>query len=586
MIPLALSVQKNKGVYALLLGSGVSRSAEVPTGWDVVLDLIRQVARVDNENCEPDPASWYLQTFKNEPAYDDLLADVAKLPAERQQLLRGYFEPTDDERERGVKTPTEAHRAIAELVAGGFVRVIVTTNFDRLLEQALEAIGVVPSVIASADAAQGALPLAHTQCAIVKLHGDYLDPRIRNTPEELAEYPAPLNRLLDQVLDEYGLIVCGWSGEWDTALRAAIERCQSRRFSTYWASRRDPADAARRLINHRRAEVVQVADADGFFRRLAEAVSSLEELARPHPLTVPAVQASVKRYVVEERHRILLHDLVMAEANRVRNVLTGDQAPSLGTPFTGEELVARFPWYEALAELLMATMATGCYWGDSAQHGLWMRCLEQVAKVASFVAGTYYRPWRNLQLYPALLALYAGGIAAVAAERYDTLAALLTRGTLTNDHGKVVPTILALNSYRVMETEQARFLPGTESHYVPFNDHLFANAGLRKPLQDFLPDEQQFLAAFDRFEYLVGLVYRDLREQEGGGVWAPVGCFVRRFGAGMDVQNIGIVHEVASEIEESQDRWPPLQVGLFGGSLDRALRAKAGYDSAISNHRP
>jgi hypothetical protein len=41
---LAFSVSRNKGAYALLLGSGVSRAAEIPTGWDVTLDLIRKVA--------------------------------------------------------------------------------------------------------------------------------------------------------------------------------------------------------------------------------------------------------------------------------------------------------------------------------------------------------------------------------------------------------------------------------------------------------------------------------------------------------------------------------------------------------------
>ena len=57
--------------------------------------------------------------------------------AERQQLLRAYFEPNDQEREEGEKEPTAAHRAIAALAAQGFIKVIITTNFDRLVETAL-----------------------------------------------------------------------------------------------------------------------------------------------------------------------------------------------------------------------------------------------------------------------------------------------------------------------------------------------------------------------------------------------------------------------------------------------------------------
>jgi len=41
LLSLALSVRSNPGVYALLRGSGVSRAAGVPTGWEVVLDPAR-----------------------------------------------------------------------------------------------------------------------------------------------------------------------------------------------------------------------------------------------------------------------------------------------------------------------------------------------------------------------------------------------------------------------------------------------------------------------------------------------------------------------------------------------------------------
>jgi hypothetical protein len=34
MLSLAFSVHSNKGVFALLLGSGVSRASGIPTGWE------------------------------------------------------------------------------------------------------------------------------------------------------------------------------------------------------------------------------------------------------------------------------------------------------------------------------------------------------------------------------------------------------------------------------------------------------------------------------------------------------------------------------------------------------------------------
>ena len=43
---LAFSIQANRGVYAVMLGSGVSRSAKIPTGWEVTLDLVRKLAGI------------------------------------------------------------------------------------------------------------------------------------------------------------------------------------------------------------------------------------------------------------------------------------------------------------------------------------------------------------------------------------------------------------------------------------------------------------------------------------------------------------------------------------------------------------
>ena len=116
-ISLAFTMHSNRGVYAILLGSGVSRSAGIPTGWEVVLDLLRKLAYIMGQDCEPDPSAWYENIFGEEPEYSKLLDEISKSPAERQQLLRNYFEPSEEEREQGLKVPTAAHKAIAELVA-------------------------------------------------------------------------------------------------------------------------------------------------------------------------------------------------------------------------------------------------------------------------------------------------------------------------------------------------------------------------------------------------------------------------------------------------------------------------------------
>ena len=337
----------------MLLGSGVSRSTGIPTGWEVVKDLINKVAHLHQEEAAPDPMSWYTAKFNEEPNYSRLLDALAKTPPERNQILRGYFEADEEERERGIKVPTPAHHAIAGLVSSGHIRVIVTTNFDRLMERALEAAGIDPSVIDSPDKIEGAMPLTHSPCTVIKLHGDYMDIRIKNTPEELAAYDERLNKVLDRVLDEYGLIVCGWSADYDGALEAAISRCLSRRFTTYWAYKDRIGEAAKRLIDLRRAEKVRIESADAFFQEVAEKVAALEEYDRPHPMSVKLAVATEKKFLEEEKYRIRLHDLVMGETDRLLTVMSDKNFPIDIHKVSKEVLIGRMSAYDAVSEILL-----------------------------------------------------------------------------------------------------------------------------------------------------------------------------------------------------------------------------------------
>lgn len=108
---LAHQMQRKKGTYALLLGSGLSRSASIPTGWDIVLDLIRRVAAARGVHIEDSPEAWFQTEFGGEPGYSELLGQLADTQAERSLIIRDYIEPAEEERDLGLKSPTDAHRS-------------------------------------------------------------------------------------------------------------------------------------------------------------------------------------------------------------------------------------------------------------------------------------------------------------------------------------------------------------------------------------------------------------------------------------------------------------------------------------------
>lgn len=431
LVSLAFTLRANPGVYAVLLGSGVSRSAGIPTGWEVVLDLVRRVGAAQGDRTIEQPDKWYAEKFGKEPGYSDLLDALCRTQVERQQLLKSYFEPTAEEREQGLKLPTPAHHAVAELMEAGLVRVVITTNFDRLLERALDQRGIVPTVIGSPDQAMGMIPLAHQKHCIIKVHGDYLDTRILNTEDELASYAPAMAGLVDRVFDEFGLITCGWSATWDTALRASMVRSPNRRYSCYWTTVGQPTEEAQAVVTDRRATVVNIKSADNFFDALLARVRGLEEFDRPHPLSVQAAVGAAKRYLADDSHRIRLHDLYQDALSEAQTVWTGSAFATQGGPAPDTASVAaRIKAYDAASATVVALNVAIARWSRGEQDGLLANAIGAIGR-DDLNSGSGFTAWLKIRAYPAMLMLYAAGMAAVLANRPTLLSRLLTAPTPT-----------------------------------------------------------------------------------------------------------------------------------------------------------
>ena len=561
---LAFSIQSKAGVYAVLIGSGVSRAAGILTGWEVTLDLIRKLARFDGGETDLDPETWYTTKFEREPDYSDLLDGLAKTPAERQQLLQQYFEPTEAEREEGQKEPTAAHHAIAALAARGFIKVIITTNFDRLMENALSAAGVEATVLSTSDQVRGAVPLVHTRCCLLKVHGDYRDPRIRNTTEELAEYCAPVERMLHQIFDEFGLIVCGWSGDWDEALRRALEGVPSRRFTTYWTTRQRPSAKAQQLIRHRQAEVIEIGDADTFFSQVNEHVASIEEFAARHPLSAELAITSLKRYLAEPRFKIQLSDLIDAAVQEVVEA-TSHESFSVAAPQPDVESVTkRLRAYNAACSKLTAMAVVGGTWADKEHYSVWQRALERLSRTST-VVGRHYSDWRDLQRYPATLLFYALGLGAVEAKRLEFVNSLLTLKIQREQEDDIAAVGILPPSFLLQMGERnLEGLEGVEERVTVLNQWI--HNSLRGQTRRVFHDDADFTQAFDKLEILLAL--GGLGVPSGMGMyWSPVGCFFWR-GETRD----RFLAEIRQSVDTEQNRSPFLLSGIVGADPEDCLR--------------
>lgn len=528
---LAFSLYEGKGVFAVLLGSGASRAADIPTGWEITLDLIRRVALAQGVEDQADWASWYRETTGEEPNYSALLEELASSQEERRSILHGYIEPDEEDRQEGRRIPTAAHHAIAELVRGGYIRVIVTTNFDRLMENALRERGVEPTIVSSVDALAGAEPLTHSACYILKLHGDYKDARILNTDAELSGYPAQYDTLLDRIFDEHGMIVCGWSGEWDHALRAAFLRAPNRRYSMFWAARGALGEGAQELVRHRSARVVPVADANSFFSGLQRRVATLEQSQQQNPLSIELLVSGAKRFLAKPEYRIQLDELFTQETDRLIAQLESREF-SIPHAWDQGEFRARVRKFEAATEALASMCGVLGRWGDGCELPLVLDIIQSLYAQAEKV-GNGLTVYLNIRSYPAVLILTAYGLGLTRSGRWSVLHDLFDSivDRQNREPKRAVETLL-LWAWKGTENDVWKQMEGLEQHKTPLSDHLytlFSEWGKR--FAGLTPD---FELMFERFEVLGSLahfeandkadVQRQLAaEARNGWVWMPMG---------------------------------------------------------------
>ena len=360
------------------------------------------------------------------------------------------------------------------------------------------------------------MPIAHSRCTIIKVHGDYLSPDLKNTVDELAGYDAATDHLLDEVFDQYGLIVCGWSGVWDAALRNAILRSPGRRFATYWLHRGPIAAEAEEIVTHRDAISMLIQDADHAFDAVVTKVEALAEAIDRRPEDTALAVAQLKRYLPDPIHRIKLHDLVVGETNAAIGRI---EALPMDGNFKESDYAQRMADYEHATAGLLKLLATGAFFSDRIEHDqLWIRCVERLASRALERGGKTL--WLAMQQYPTLLALYAIGFGAAAADRIESIARVLGTIKVQEDSGSL-PVGAAVSSGEVLSRDIVkRAIDELKDRKTPISDHLLDV--LRPAVSDLVPDEDQLQDFFDEVEYLAGLacaVHYDGAGPLGRAVW-------------------------------------------------------------------
>lgn len=498
-LTMALSMQANKGVYALFLGSGVSYSARIKTGWGIIQDICEQIRTLQPETVEEGESStdWYNRIYQTEPRYDDLLEIIAPTTAERQGFLEKYFVPTEQEREDGMKTPTQAHRSIAQLVKKGYIKVILTTNFDQLMEQALGVEGVNYQVVHDESSIAGMKPLFHSDCTVIKINGDYKDNRFRNISEELSSYSPKLEELLKDIFDKFGLIISGWSGEWDVAIKNIMKSISSRRYSWYWHSYSDQlANGAQELVSFRDAQVIlNNKGADGFFSQLLNNVEAIENHLTVNTFTVETIIAQAKNLLGKNKI-IELHDLMMSETE---NVMQGIRELQMDKQFNGlEDLKSSIRGLISKSANFCALLTTICYYNEHSRITEFV--IDTLSRLTCMpnIQGSYFEVNERIRRVPLIVATYSVGIALVKRNSFSELEKMLTKPLLYDKYYsernmKYLEYVNPIVIHRYLKD-------GGDSNYVPMSEIIFEQLG--DIFSGILPTDREYTECFELFELI------------------------------------------------------------------------------------
>jgi hypothetical protein len=189
-------------------------------------------------------------------------------------------------------------------------------------------------------------------------------------------------------------------------------------------------------------------------------------------------------------------------------------------------------------------------------NAFWSQTVQRLANFPLMGGLTALLEWRR---YPGVLALYSAGLAAVSADRLETLRAVLSDAKVFEDGKPERSVATAQYAESVLQTEWAQHaLFGGNKRYTPMSDRV--RDVLRESLRSAVPDEKRYDELFDRFEYLLSLKCFAERKRIVASGWAPIGRFSWHDGGRT------LFTKITVEATERGPEYPPVKAKLFDSS--------------------
>lgn len=266
--------------FAVFLGAGASIESGIP-GTQRMMRTFREKLqeRWEAEGADGEFDQW----LESRPNWD-------KTASEYSNLFEVY-EPTARGRARHIETlvanrkPSWGYVGLAQLLARGYLDTVITTNFDDLVYEACASWTEVRPRVYSHGTVSGPIRQEPERPTILKLHGDFLYSRLKNTGDELDQEDPNMSSAVRRLLDDYELIVVGYGGN-DRSVMELLSTLPDDA-GLYWCTYRDEelGGLAQGLLERPNGYTVRTNGFDGF----------MDELLYTVGFDLPDVDRAVRR---------------------------------------------------------------------------------------------------------------------------------------------------------------------------------------------------------------------------------------------------------------------------------------------------
>jgi hypothetical protein len=263
------------GDLAFLVGAGISVPSGLPTSAQIIGTCVEQLLQraPGNLSCRAVFPEGYGQRVRLE-YFCHLLSHIKEtIRLSPLRLLAGG-------------QPSRFHYFLAECAKAGLTRVIITTNFDLLIERAMDDLGV-PYRLLHREQDLARFQVEDSGTTLIKIHGTLDAESGEPAPGILADihsvgqgFPEQRTRVLREVARRYHLLVLGYSGRDFFGAMPTLISGEPR--PVFWVNHARTGEKTNALVRNWVTNATKGVYADADTGEVVEALACRLGIAAPH----------------------------------------------------------------------------------------------------------------------------------------------------------------------------------------------------------------------------------------------------------------------------------------------------------------